>query len=391
MAETALSSQLVKLPVTKLKVGMFVAQVEEGGKLQVATAGMITSPQAIKKLAAAGVKTVMVDLNRSQLPEQSKDETKEDKAGNKPGNRDVRQKKAKKLLGEAKGLIKKVLNEVFEGKPVEVEPFAALADNMIESVMLDADALKCVSALRNKDAYLLEHSVNVSFLLVTFGRYLNLDREMLRNLSIGGIIHDVGKTKVDNKVLHKPGKLTPEEFEEMKMHQVHAIDLLEHVQGLSQVSKDVSLMHHEKLDGQGYPRGLKGDEIPLHGRMACICDIYDALTASRCYKEAMSPAEACKILIKLSGFHLDQKLVYQFIRCIGVYPVGSLVELSDGRMGIVWDLEGRDALHPVVKCFYSMKHRKFVDVKYVDLSRTELNITKGVSPCSLEIDPTPFY
>ncbi|MCL2915118.1 HD-GYP domain-containing protein [Shewanella corallii] len=389
MAETALSSTLIKLPVPELKVGMFVAQLEDSGKLKVAAAGLIKSEEAIQKLKKSGIEYVWIDPSRAQTKEEN--ETPAEQKEVKAGNRDLRQQKAKKLLGEAKNLIRKVLSEVFDGKEVDAEPFGELADKMIESVMQDSDALKCVSALRNKDAYLLEHSVNVSFLLVTFGRYLNLDKEMLRHLSIGGILHDVGKTRVDNDILNKPGKLTPEEFEEMKMHQVHAITLLDGLTGLSQISKDVSFMHHEKLDGKGYPRGLKGDEIPLHGRMSCICDIYDALTANRCYKEAMSPAEACKILLKLTPFHLDQKLVYQFIRCIGVYPVGSLVELSDGRLGIVWDLEGRDALHPVVKCFYSLKHKKFVDVKYVDVGRTELNINRGVSPCTLEIDPTPFY
>ncbi|MGI2258535.1 HD-GYP domain-containing protein [Shewanella sp. GXUN23E] len=390
MAQTALSSRLIKVPLSKLQVGMFVAKIDDVGSLKIVTAGLLTSSDAISMLARKGVQYVWVDPDRSQSVEEDEPDAAEVSAA-KPGNRDLRQQKAKKLLGEAKHLIRKVLGEVFHGKEVDAKPFGELADRMIESVMADADAFKCVSALRHKDAYLLEHSVNVSFLLVTFGRYLNLDKAMLKDLSIGGILHDVGKTRVDNDILNKPGKLTAEEFEEMKRHQEHAITLLDNLPGLSQVSKDVSFMHHEKLDGKGYPRGLKGEQIPLHGRMACICDIYDALTASRCYKEAMSPAAACKILLSLTPFHLDQQLVYQFIRCIGVYPVGSMVELSDGRLGIVWDLEGRDAMHPVVKCFYSLKHKKFVDVKYVDLNRCDINIAKAVSPCSLDIDPTPFY
>lgn len=288
--------------------------------------------------------------------------------------REVKQAQAKQILDEAKGLVKKVLSETFEGKAVEVAPFEAVADKMIESVMDDADALKCISALRTKDAYLLEHSINVAFLLVTFGKHLNLDKDMLRQMAVGGILHDIGKVKVDNKILHKPGKLTPEEFEHMKLHQVYAVEIMAQTQGLSQISKDVCEMHHEKLDGKGYPKGLKGDEIPLHGRMSCIVDIFDALTATRCYKEAMSPAAAFKILLSLTPFHLDQSLVYEFIRCIGVYPVGSLVQLSDDRIGIVWDAKDRDALHPIVKCFYSLKHKRYTDVAMVDLLKSEVNI-----------------
>ncbi|MGL4936648.1 HD-GYP domain-containing protein, partial [Shewanella sp.] len=279
----------------------------------------------------------------------------------------------------------------FEGKAIEVTPFEALADSMIESVLLDADALKCVSALRTKDAYLLEHSVNVAFLLVTFGKYLQLERAELREMAIGGILHDVGKIKIDNRILHKPGKLTPEEFEHIKLHQTYALDIISQAQGLSQMSQDICLMHHEKLDGRGYPSGLKGEQIPLHGRMSCIVDIFDALTATRCYKEAMSPAAAFKILLSLTPFHLDQQLVYDFIRCVGVYPVGSLVELSDGRVGIVWTAKGRDALNPIVKCFYSLKSKCYIEVAMVDLLKSDLHIERGVSPSSLDIDPSPFY
>ncbi|WP_413488780.1 HD-GYP domain-containing protein [Shewanella baltica] len=396
MSESAESVELIKLPVSQLTLGMFVSAIDKNdkGQLAIANAGQIKHKDAILKLAKSGIKFVWVDAERSaEHCGLKKKATNVSQTDNRkaPVSRDKQQVQAKVMLTEAKDLIRKVLSETFEGKAIEVAPFEALADTMIESVMLDADALKCMSALRSKDAYLLEHSVNVAFLLVTFGKYLQLDRDMLRQMAVGGILHDIGKIKVDNKVLHKPGKLTPEEFEHMKLHQVYALEIMNETTGLSQISKDICLMHHEKLDGRGYPRGLKGDEIPRHGRMSCIVDIFDALTATRCYKEAMSPAAAFKILLSLTPFHLDQELVYEFIRCIGVYPVGSLVELSDGRIGIVWASKDRDALHPIVKCFYSLKVKRYTDVAMVDLLKSELYIERGVSPSSLDIDPTPFY
>ncbi|WP_412503787.1 HD-GYP domain-containing protein [Shewanella indica] len=393
MTDAVPTAALLKLPVTRLGIGMYVSAIENNGQLAVANAGQIRSRQAITKLSNSGIRFVWVDVERSSdscgLKKQRPvcdNHTRKTSV-----NPELARGQAKQLLTEAKGLVRKVLSETFEGKAIEVEPFAALADNMIESVMLDSDAMKCISALRSKDAYLLEHSVNVAFLLITFGKYLKLDREMLRQLAIGGILHDIGKIKVDNKILHKPGKLTPEEFEHMKLHQAYAIEIMEQAKGLSQVSKDVCLMHHEKLDGRGYPRGLTGDALPLHGRMSCIVDIYDALTATRCYKEAMSPAAAFKILLSLTPFHLDESLVYEFIRCIGVYPVGSLVQLSDGRVGIVWESKDRDVLHPIVKCFYSLKFKRYTDVTMVDLQKSDLNIDRGVSPSSLDVDPKPFY
>lgn len=396
MSESAETVELIKLPVSQLTLGMFVSAIDKNdqGQLAIANAGQIKHKDAILKLAKSGIKFVWVDTERSaEHCGLKKKTTNDSQADNRKAlvSRDKQQAQAKVMLTEAKDLIRKVLSETFEGKAIEVAPFEALADTMIESVMLDADALKCMSALRSKDAYLLEHSVNVAFLLVTFGKYLNLDRDMLRQMAVGGILHDIGKIKVDNKVLHKPGKLTPEEFEHMKLHQVYALEIMNETSGLSQISKDICLMHHEKLDGRGYPRGLKDDEIPRHGRMSCIVDIFDALTATRCYKEAMSPAAAFKILLSLTPFHLDQELVYEFIRCIGIYPVGSLVELSDGRVGIVWASKDRDALHPIVKCFYSLKVKRYTDVAMVDLLKSELYIERGVSPSSLDIDPTPFY
>ncbi len=401
MSEALQISDLIKVPVANLEVGMFVAAIETNGRLAVAHAGKLSRKSAISTLKEKGIQYVWVDAGRSDLPPPAPNVASNSTttppphpaatASAKAVNRKQAQEDAKELLTEAKGLIRKVLSETFEGKAIEVEPFEALAENMIESVMGHADALKCVSALRSKDAYLLEHSVNVAVLLVTFGRYLNFEKHMLRLLAVGGILHDIGKIKVDDAVLNKPGKLTPEEFEHMKLHQVYAMPIMAEARGIAQVSKDVCLMHHEKLDGNGYPRGLKGDEIPLHGRMSCIVDIYDALTATRCYKEAMSPAAAFKILLSLTPFHLDESLVYEFIRCIGVYPVGSLVELSDGRIGIVWDTQGRDVLHPIVKCFYNNKLKQLISVELVDVKSSALNIERGISPSSLDVDPSPFY
>lgn len=389
-------ADIIKIAVRRLSIGMYVTAIERQDLVNIAHPGQIKSTEAINQLNKNNIKYVWVDANRSDPSCGLTPHTVEPTQTPSPPvvkkvSREQSQEKAKRLMAEAKDLVQKVLSETFEGKAVTVEPFEDLAENMIESVMLDADAFKCISALRSKDAYLLEHSINVAFLLVTFGKYLALERDVLKQLAVGGILHDIGKVKVDNKILHKPGRLTPEEFEHMKLHQVFAQEILAETQGLSQISRDVCLMHHEKLDGKGYPNGIAGEQISLHGRMSCIVDIFDALTATRCYKEAMSPAAAFKILLSLTPFHLDEALVYEFIRCIGIYPVGSLVQLSDGRVGIVWDAKDRDALHPVLKCFYSNTHKHYIDVVMVDLLKQDVHIERGLSPSSLGVDPTPFY
>lgn len=393
----------IKIPIETLTVGMFVTALEESKRVNLANAGRVSSQQAVNQLIKNGIKFAWVDQTLSvkgsvfkpvkvvaeELPEPPQSVSAPVKRVK--VSRFSQQKKAQKIIRDAKGIASKILNQTFDGKTIHVDELDGIADDMIESVLLDSDALHCVSALRNKDEYLLEHSVNVATLLVTFGKHLGLDKETLKQMAIGAIIHDVGKIKVDDKVLHKPSRLTPEEFEHMKLHQVYAKEIITTVTGLSDISRDVCLMHHEKLDGNGYPAGLKGDEIPLHGRMSCIVDIYDALTADRCYKKGMSPAEAFKILLSLTPFHLDKELVYKFINCIGVFPVGALVELSDGRVGIVWTSNSSDAVKPQVKCFYSRKYKRFIDVAIVDLKNSQLSISKGISPSSLEVDPTPFF
>ncbi|GGI71478.1 HD-GYP domain-containing protein [Shewanella gelidii] len=389
--EKCANKDLLQVSLNQLQVGMFVAAIEKNGKINLSTPGRVQSASAIAQLESKGIQQVWVDVGRSseschfELPEQppQKKVTEQTRA--------QRINKASLMLQEAKALTRKVMDDIYGGKAIDASEIEDLVERMIEMVLQDADAFKYVSALRTKGAYLFEHSVNVAFLLVAFGKYLGLKKSILAQLAIGGIIHDVGKAEVDDLILNKPGKLTTEEFEHMKLHQTFAEEIMQEAKGFSKISKDVCLMHHEKLNGQGYPRGLSHDDIPVHGRMGCIADIYDALTATRCYKEAMSPSEAFEILQGLAPHHLDAKLVRKFIRCVSAYPIGSLVELSDGRMGIVWETNGREARQPIVKCFYSLKHHRYVEVSMIDLKKSELNIKRGVSPYTIDIDPTPFF
>ena len=392
----------IKIPIGSLTIGMFVTAIEHSKRVNLTNAGRVSNDKAIAQLIQSGVQYVWVDSELSlkgsvfKLAAQSINDEQPEAVEfrvSKPKvqSRFTQQKRASKIIQEAKGLAYKLISQTFEGKVIDVMDIDEWADDMIESVLVNSDALHCVSALRNKDKYLLEHSVNVACLLVSFGKYLQLPKDTLKQMAIGGIIHDVGKIKVDDKVLHKPARLTPEEFEHMKLHQVYAKQIITNVKGLSDISRDVCLMHHEKLDGNGYPSGLAGEQIPMHGRMSCIVDIYDALTSDRCYKRGMSSAEAFKILLSLTPNHLDKELVYKFINCIGIYPVGSIVELSDGRIGIVWSSNQEEPLKPEVKCFYSRKYQRYVDVTHIDLKQIAIKIERAISPHNLEVDATPFF
>ncbi len=391
------TNNVIKLSMDKLALGMFIVAVDRRQqKVAVNQPGQIKHRDTIIKLRKNNIAYVWVDIDRSSDACGLIKYIKANGLTNPLAKKacftiDEQHAKAKKLLFEAKRLIQKVMTDTYEGRNLDVGHFEPVVEKLIECAINDTDAFRCIAALRTKDAYLLEHSINVAFLLVTFGHHLKLDINTLKQLAIGGMLHDIGKIYIDDEILHKPEKLTAEEFEYIKLHQEFAINILKNTNSLTQMSMDVCLMHHEKLDGTGYPKGLKDEQLPLHGRMGCIVDIFDALTASRCYKEAMSPAAAFKILISLTPAHLDYSLVYEFIRCIGVYPVGSLVLLSNEHVGVVWQVKNRDVLHPIVKCFYSLKHKRYIEVTMIDLLKSDVYIDRGVSPSCLNIDPSPFY
>jgi len=381
-----LALSIKSIPIFELKVGMFVTEfIDKNNKVAVKKPGKVPSLKLIEKLKTDGITSIMVDFDRSIFDTNINPETwTRDKSKALSLNKEIN--RANKLLKESKLTVSKVLETLFIDKTIDVAPIEKVADEIVDSLSNNSDALQSLSALRTKDAYLLEHSLNVGVLLASFGRYLGWPKERLARLIVGGIVHDIGKTQVELAVLNKPDRLTAEEFEHMKLHQVYSVDLLNNIEGLHIDSREVSTMHHEKLDGAGYPLGLKGEQITEVGRMSSIVDIYDALTASRCYKKAMPPAKAFKIMSELAGFHLDSELLKAFMLCMGIYPVGSLVELSNNLLGLVWESNENDMTKPIVKVFYNTRYKKYYDVKVIDLAQTKSSIKRAVSPFEFDVD-----
>lgn len=237
------------------------------------------------------------------------------------------------------------------------------------------DAMLCLARIRAKDAYLMEHSMNVAILLANFGRYLGLERSVLKELTLGGLLHDVGKIMTPDEVLNKPGKLTDEEFAIMRQHVVHSYEILSNTPGITPTMLEVAANHHERLDGTGYPQRLKGDQLSLYTRMSGIVDVYDAITADRVYKAGMQPTQAFRILLKGLHSHFDAELVTKFIKCMGVYPVGTLVQLSNQRLAIVMQRNQQEPLKPVVKVIYHATQRHYLDVQWLDLAKNGVQET----------------
>ena len=262
----------------------------------------------------------------------------------------------------------------------------------MDSVFRNQDALACLTQMRQKDAYLLEHSINVSILMGIFAKHLGIEKKIIVELTTGALLHDIGKIKIPDEILNKPGRFTDDEFKIMKMHSLFSKEILEE-SGLTGIAVDIAGMHHERLDGKGYPFGKKGDEISQYVRMASIVDVYDALTAERVYKTGMEPIKAFKILKDGCPDSFDPVLLNKFIQCIGIHPVGTLVRLSSQKVGLVTESNPSTPLKPIVKTFYSAKHSRYTEIKDIDLSnkKTLDTLESAVKPKEYNIDLERFY
>lgn len=210
-----------------------------------------------------------------------------------------------------------------------------LVDETIDQVMANRHVMSNMIDLRAFDDYTYSHSVNVSLLASLIGATMKLSRDDLRDLTLGALLHDIGKVFVDKNLLNKRGKLEPDEFEELKRHSQYGYDYLRSNTAVPDRAKIVSLTHHEKCDGSGYPDGLVGNDIPLFGRIVCIVDIYDALTSDRPYRKALLPSDALEYIMGGYGSTFDTVVIDNFLKRISLYPVGTCVKLSTGETAIV--------------------------------------------------------
>jgi putative nucleotidyltransferase with HDIG domain len=279
--------------------------------------------------------------------------------------------RVKNLCVGANRLMQDLMRDVRLGEHVDVGKCEPVVDNILDAMFSFPSALLPLAQVKSRDEYTFQHSVSVAALAVAFGRVLGLPRDEIRELSLGGLLHDVGKARVPGRILNKPGKLDEAEFAVMKNHVVSTAELLGNVKGISDIALNAAAQHHERYDGTGYPHGLKGDEISLHGQMLAIVDVYDAITSIRVYHNGMPPTEALRKLFEWGGSHFNPRLVEAFIKGVGIYPAGSLVRMESDRLGIVREVMPDRLLQPVVQIIFDCKKSKHIIPETVDLSVSE--------------------
>ena len=277
--------------------------------------------------------------------------------------------RAANICLQSKQAVISMFQEARMGRAIDVGGAQLMVEEITDSVTRNPGALISLARLKTVDDYTYMHSVAVCAMMVSLAKQLGLDEKTTRTAGLAGLMHDLGKAMMPMDVLNKPGKLSAAEFAIIKTHPVEGHRVLLTGANVDPMVLDVCLHHHEKTDGSGYPKGLKSDEISLFAKMGAVCDVYDAITSNRPYKIGWDPAESLRKMAEWANGHFDPQVFQAFVKSLGIYPIGSLVQLSSGRLGVVVDQTGRSLTKPCVKVFFSTKSNMRIMPEVVDLSR----------------------
>ncbi len=397
-----------KILTYQLKPGVFIHDLNCGWMEHpfMSTRFKLKTDKEIARIRAAGIREVYIDTDlgldieaaptaaevRAELDDEILRVAEAPAATPRTATREELAR-AQKIHSEANLIMRNLMNDARLGKQVRVEALEPVIDRMAGSILRNSGALLSLTRIKNKDEYTFQHSVGVSALLIAFCRALDHDEETIRQAGIGGMVHDVGKMQTPDHILNKPGKLTDDEFTVMRHHVVASREILEVTPNISKIALEVAAQHHERHDGSGYPDRLKGAQISLIGQMAAIIDVYDAITSDRVYHKGLAPTEALRKLVEWSKFHFNPELVHAFARVVGIYPVGTLVQLESGRLAVVVEHRETSMLQPLVRVIFDGKRNHYLKPQDIDLSRPSGGADRILgheSPKKWQIDPLRF-
>ncbi|MCP9449005.1 MAG: HD-GYP domain-containing protein [Nitrospira sp.] len=400
-----------RIAVDELRPGMRVVAIDRSWLVTPFLSHRLTiaSREQVEQLKACGVQIVEIiadDAGEEEIRQDEHDRSAKEggeavslgSAGDvtpEPASFDEELKTAKEVYRAAKAVIQGAMQDVRLGRAINMEAVDRVVSDMAESVLRNLDALTSLSRLKRFDEYTFYHSVNTSLLAMSLGRDLGFTKSELHQIGVGALLHDIGKTKIPNELLNKPGRFEPDEMELMKQHVLRGVEILSNLTGLAEAHAKPALEHHERVDGTGYPFGRSKDEISRFGLMASIVDIYDAITSDRCYHRGRPPHDALQYLYLLSlKGHLDAGLVQRFIRVVGVFPVGSLVELNTGEVAVVRRVHREAPLAPhviIVKSASNVLLSKPIECDLREETKVSGRAIRAVTgPHDVGIDPSVY-
>lgn len=306
-------------------------------------------------------------------------------------------RRARRVHLKTRRYIDQTLEDVRLGRSVDTEKARELVGELAQQVVESPDALLWLTHLKRRDEYTATHCINVCVLALSFGRFLGLEGKALFPLGLGALLHDLGKMRVPDDVLNKPGRLTEEEFQTMRAHPELGHALLQNSADMPAESLDIVLHHHERLDGRGYPDGLYDPHINRLTKIVSIVDVYDAITSDRAYHDGMSPASALKNMYNWAPNNFDLQLVEGFIRCIGIYPIGSVVQLTTQEVGVIVASNAGHRLRPMILLVLDQDLKPYSQRRLINLAspvwdrdKDRPHIEKVLEPGAFGIDTRPI-
>ncbi|KWT01972.1 HD-GYP domain-containing protein [Pseudomonas amygdali] len=360
---------LKKIPVAELALGMYIHKICRRwtndpfwiGLVEV----MLDDVEVLKRIQQSGTREVWIETGKTrvQAPQTAPAPSIDDTA---PASLDKEVLRARAICSRARNAVMAMFTEARMGQAMDVDNVQLLVEEISSSILRHPHALISLSRLKTSDEYTYMHSVAVCALMVALARRMGLPDDQVREAGVAGLMHDVGKMMIAPHVLNKPGRLTHDEFEIMKAHPELGLKILKENQPVAATVMDVCLHHHEKVDGSGYPHGLKGDQISIFARMAAVCDVYDAITSDRPYKKGWGVAHSIREMASWKG-HFDDVVFQSFVKTVGIYPTGTLVRLESGRLGVVVEQSEASLLKPRVKVFMSARTGKTFAAQIIDL------------------------
>ncbi len=390
MAKSDMNEENIKqVNIDDVTIGMYIEDVfERDGMLLVSEGRVIVTTEQVNELKRRGVKRVRINTEKSVGEKQAallKVVEKDPKEREKEYYEEL--ENAVSVHHEGVIRVSEVLSAIRDGQPFSLSIIKSAASDIVESLIKNPDALVSLSQLKGYDDYTYVHSVNVAILLVSLAHSMGYHEERLIEMGMGGLLHDIGKMRVPEKILNKPGKLTDTEFAIVKRHPEFGLDTILDLRGISDVTRKIVLQHHERYNGKGYPYGLKGERIHEVGLMSAVADVYDALTSDRVYKAAWTPQKALALIFKGCDIDYSRRIVQLFTKHMGIYPVGSFVKLSTGELGVVIRVDRERLLTPVILMLFDKTGKRLSEPEKIDL--WEKQKEERVKPLKIEISMNP--